>query len=401
MEDIISHGRPPHGGWRRRVVPAVVVVAIAALAVAEHVGHGGAARPGKSAAAGKARSVRRHPPTGPAVIVGQSQPWAATARMPRTGIQPAWFALANGHVQPIGGLPRYGSGYVFTKIQGGWLLQPKLVATATCGDCSGPTSSAMAGCGSCPRPAAAVYYLATNARAVTTIGVATMVAPAAARGLAWLTWFPTNSGLGTTVGIAREYDSKGRAHGPAVSLPIGYKIVRGTRKGLLLTAVTGGPHPGPDRLWNPARPNAIRTFRRVIAASASQLALVSHCAARCSLRVLNLVTGQHTTLRLAHGDPVTGKFSPDGRYLALEVRQARAVYLDVVTLASDHVIAVPRTAVSGSAFGSFGWPGNGDYLAAKLTVGARVRITYWNAANAATAFASIRATLDPNELITG
>jgi hypothetical protein len=37
----------------------------------------------------------------------------------------------------------------------------------------------------------------------------------------------------------------------------------------------------------------------------------------------------------------------------------------------------------------------------KLTLGARVQITYWSAATATTAFASRRATLDPNELITG
>src|SRR6185437_8876739 len=320
MEDIISHGRPPHGGWRRRVATAVVIVAIVALAVAEHVGHGDAARPGspgrptRSGAAGKTRSVRRHPPIGPAVIVGQDQPWAATVRMPRTGSQPAWVSFANGHVQPIGGLPRYGLGYAFTRISGGWVLQPKQAGPATCGDCSGPTSSAQAGCGSCPRPPAAVYFLGNHARAVTTIGVATMVAPAAAPGLAWLTTFPTTSGLGTRAGIAREYDSKGTAHGPAVSLPLGYKIVRGTREGLLLTAVTGGSRPATEWLWNPARRTVIRTFRLVIAASASELAFASRCAASCSLRVVNLVTSQHLTLRLNRGDPVTGKFSPDGRY---------------------------------------------------------------------------------------
>ena len=404
MEDIISHGRPSRGGWRRRVVPAVVVVAITALVVVEHVGHGGAARPGKGVAAGKARSARRHPPAGPAVIVGQDQPWAATVRMPRTGIQPAWFSLENGNVEPIGGLPRYGLGYVFSRIQGGWVLQPKLAGPAACGDCSEPTSSAQAGCGSCPGPPAAVYYLGNHARAVTTIGVATMVAPAA-RGLAWLTTFPADSGVGTSAGIAREYDSTGRAHGPAVSLPLGYKIVQGTREGLLLTAVAGGPRPGAERLWDPVRQRVIRTFRRVIAATANEVAFASRCAASCSLHVVNLVTGRRTTLRLGHGDPVAGEFSPDGRYLALEVRGTRGsepnTRVEVATVASGHVIAVPRTGVGGSAFASFGWPGSGDFLATKLTLGARVQITYWSAATATTAVASISATLDPSELITG
>ena len=233
-----------------------------------------------------------------------------------------------------------------------------------------------------------------------------MVAPAA-RGLAWLTTFPATSGLGTSAGIAREYDSAGRAHGPAVSLPVGYKIVQATRRGLLLTAVAGGPRPGTEILWNPVRRRVIEEFRHVIAAAASELALGSRCAASCSLRVVNLVTGRHLTLRLAHGDPVTGEFSPDSRYLALEVRGPRGrgsaadVRVEVCALASGHVLDVPRTAVSGSAFAGFGWPGSGDYLATKLKLGARVQITYWSAATAATAFASIRATLDPNELITG
>jgi hypothetical protein len=407
MDDIISQGRPPQDGWRRRVLLAVVVIAIAALVVVEHVGHGGAARTGKQAAAGKARGVHRHPPAGPAVIVGQDQSWAAMTRMPRSGIQPAWFSLTSGDVQPIGGLPRYGLGYAFSRIQGGWVLQPKLAGPAACGDCSEPVSSAQAGCGSCPGPPAAVYYLGNYARAVTTIGVATMVAPAA-RGLAWLTTFPASSGLGTSAGTAREYDRTGRAHGPAVSLPLGYKIVRATRRGLLLTAVAGGPGLGTERLWNPVTRRVIRTFRQVIAATTSELALISRCAASCSLRVVNLVTGRHLTFRLAHGDPVTGEFSPDGRYLALEVRGARRnggsdsdTQIDVADVAGGQVIAVPGTAAGGRAFAGFGWPGSGDYLATKLTLGARVQITYWSAATAATAFASIRATLDPDELITG
>jgi hypothetical protein len=149
----------------------------------------------------------------------------------------------------------------------------------------------------------------------------------------------------------------------------------------------------------------IRTFRQVIAATTSELAFTSRCAANCSLRLVNLVTGQRKTLRLTHGDPVTGEFSPDGRYLALEIRGTRGSELDtrveVATLGSGHVIVVPRTAVSGSAFAGFGWPGSGDYLATKLKLGARVQITYWSAATAATAFAAISAALNPSELITG
>jgi hypothetical protein len=176
----------------------------------------------------------------------------------------------------------------------------------------------------------------------------------------------------------------------------------------------------------------IRTFRRVLAATASELAFASRCASSCSLRVVDLVTGLDQTVRLAHGDPVAGEFSPDGRYLALEVRgshltvevrghdrssyvrtrTARGVarrsrgsvsdtQVEVADLTSGRVVVVPDTAVSGTASVGFGWPGDGDYLAAKLTFGARVRITYWSAAAGASVSASVSATLDPAELVTG
>lgn len=412
MEDIISHGRPPRRGWRRRAVPVAVVVAVAALVVVEHIGHGGAGRqgrPGREAAAGKARGARHEAPTGLGGTLGEEQPWLATARMPRTGVQPAWFLLASGDVQSIGGLPGYGLGYAFTRIQGGWVLQPKLGGRVTCGDCSQPTSSVQAGCGSCPGPPTAAYYLGNHARAVTTIGVATMVAPAA-RGLVWLTTFPTSSGLGTAAGVAREYDSAGTAVGQAVRLPVGYKIVQATGEGLLLTAVADGPRPADEQLWNPASRKVIAVFRRVLAASASELAFGSQCASSCSVRVVDLVTGYDHPMRLAHGYPVTGEFSPDGRYLALEVRgfegrrsrgSVPGARVEVADLTSGRVVVVPGTAVSGSAVVGFGWPGDGDYLAAKLTSGARVRITYWSAAAGASVSASVSAVLDPTELVTG
>ncbi len=409
MEDIISHGRRPPGGWRRRVVLAVVLAGLVALGVAEHVGHGGhggAGRRGHPTAAGHVHgSHRHHAPAGSVVIAGPLQPWAAAARIPRTGIQPAWFSPASGTVRPIGGLPEYGFGYVFTRVEGGWVLQPAPARPATCGDCSKPTSSTQAGCDSCPGPPAAVYYLPDRAQAATTIGVATMVAPATASGSAWLTTFPATSGLGTAAGIAREYDSTGKARGPAVTLPAGYKIIQATREGLLLAVVTSARSPGNDLLWNPASRKVTRTFADVIAATPSELAYTSRCAARCPLRVLNLVSGQHITLSVTRGAPVAGEFSPDARYLAIEVRSRGGPppgpHIELATLATRQLTPVSGPSASGYALASFGWPGNHDYLATALTIGTSVQVTYWNAVTSTTAITYIPASLNPKNLITG
>ncbi len=403
MDDIISHGRPPQRGWRGKAALAVVVAAVAALVVAEHAGHGHPARPPTGPA-----PAAPAPPSDSVVVAGPIQPWATTARMPRNGIAPAWFSIAGGAGRPIGGLPRYGAGYAFTRIEGGWLLQPGLGRPTTCGDCGGPASSAQAGCGNCPRPPTAVYYLADRARAVTTIGVATMIAPGSGAGLAWLTTFPVGSGLGTKPGLAREYYGTGAPRGPAISLPVGYEIVRATRRGLLLTAIAGRDGPRTDRLWDPASRRMVRTFDGVIAASYGALALADgRCAATCALRVLSLTTGRAATLRVPLGVPVAGSFSPDGRYLALEVGIRSATptpgtQVDVAALASRQVLAVPRTRSSDTALDGFGWPDAADYLAVTVnSADSSVQLTYWDAASSAIAIAYLKAALDPRGLVAG
>jgi hypothetical protein len=403
MEDIISHGGSSAGGWRRRAAVVAVLIAIAALIVARHVGHSVTAGPGKGNP-GAAGQVHRAPSHRLIVIASPAERWAAAVRMPWGGIQPAWLRPSTGAVQPIGGLPRYGFGYRFTRMQGGWILQLGSAAQPTCGDCSIPTSSSQAGCVDCPGPPSAVYYLGVRSRAARMIGLATMAAPATATGSAWLTTFPTTSGLGTSAGIAREYGSTGRMLGPAVRLPTGYKIVQGTRKGLLLTAIAGRQYRDADRLWNPRTRKMIRTYRNVIGVTAAELAIARSGATGGELQVLDLVTGYRRTLRITHGVPVAGEFSPDGRYLALEVRSGSGpesgTRIQVATLATGHVIAVPGSAAGGGALSGFGWPGLDDYLAAVLSSRAGVEIAYWNAATSRAASARL-ADLDPRQLTTG
>jgi hypothetical protein len=402
MEDIISHGSSPPGGWRRRVVFAVVLLVLASLAAVKYIGQTGTGKPPRPAAAGPS-GVRHRTVPGSAVIVGPVQPWAAATRIPRTGVQPGWLSPSSGAVQPIGGLPRYGLGYAFTRIDGGWVLQAKPARPATCGDCSVPTSSTQAGCDRCIGPPAAVYYLGNNARTVTTIGFASMVAPAATPDSAWLTTFPTNTGLGASAGVAREYGSDGQPRGLAVRLPAGYKIAQATSKGLLLAPLTGRQVAGEYQLWDPATRKVTRTFRDVVAATGSEVAIASRCPGNCPLHLINLVTGRESTLRLVRGHPVAAEFSPDDRYLAVQVRfgtgRAFDSQVDIVTLATRKAVAIPSTWVSNDAFGGFGWPGKSDYLAAKLLFGVNVQLAFWNAVSSTTAVAYLGPSLNPKALV--
>jgi hypothetical protein len=406
MDDIISHGdASPPGGWRRRAALAAALLIVVTLLVVEHLGHGGATAVRGPALAGKTHVQSRKTGAGPAGLVGPAQPWADATRLPRTGTQPAWFSPANGTVEPIRGLPKYSSGYVFTRVDGGWALQPRPAGPGTCGDCHGLASSTHAGCGSCPGAPVVVYYLGDRTRTVTAVGVATMVAAAAASGSVWLTTFPAGFGLGSSAGIAREYDSSGRARGPAVRLPVGYKIVQATSKGLLLTPLADQGRSGADRLWNPVTRRVIGVFARVIATRANELAFTARCTASCPVHVLDLVTGSEVTLKVTQGEAATGEFSPDGRYLALGVDfgigRGLDTQLDVASLATGQVVAVPHAWSGSNTFDSFGWPGDGDDLVAKLIFGTSVQVTFWNAISSAGAVAYVGQRLDPDALVTG
>lgn len=399
MEDIISHGddRPPRGGGaRRRLLVAGALIVVAAVVLAEHLprGHQSSA----SHVAGRSVPVRLRA-EGPAVlqpsgIIGDVVPWTAQARVPRTGARPAWFWPAQGRVAPILGLPGDRFGYVFTRVIGGWAIQPASPGSPGCenNDCS-PS----------PGPATPVFYLPDSARRAVLVAKASLVAPAAVPGRIWLTSYPAGADINRTPGLAQQYTGAGTAVGAAVHVPAGYQISQGTTRGLLLVGGLGNSY----QLWDPAGRRVLRGFDGVVAASATAIAYEPPCQLTCPMRVLDLSTGRATALALPAASTVTaGRFSPDGRYLALQVSVgnslggASAMQLEVAVMPTGQPVMVPHTFVSSDALAGFGWP-DGDNLVAEFSFSSRVQMALWAPGGPRLAVADVRRSQRPTALVVG
>jgi hypothetical protein len=96
-----------------------------------------------------------------------------------------------------------------------------------------------------------VFYLPDGARTANLIGVANQVAPAETGNALWLITYPEHADPTMAVGVAREFRTSGLSVGPPVPLPMGYELLRGTRRGLLLQPVAPSANGVRTRLWNP------------------------------------------------------------------------------------------------------------------------------------------------------
>lgn len=404
VEDVISQGgeRPPRDG-RRRLLAGAALVAAVVLVVVQHLPHD---RPGGTRVAGGrdsgGRPVPGQLPADPAAlppsgIIGKTASWAPDVRLPQSGARPDWFWPAMGRVAPISGLPSGRPGYVFTRLAGGWAIQP---------DPAGP-----AGCGKCDAPAP-VFYLADRARRAVLVSSASVVAPAAAGGQMWLTTYAPGSGRGRTRGVAQLYNGSGARIGAPVTLPAGYGITQGTRRGLLLVSLNLTGQGNADKLWNPATGKVLRRFDGVVAVNATAVAYTPPCAQTCPVHVFNVTSGRQVTVKMRPTDSVTaGVFSPDGRFLALQISRgngevsdggASAAQLEVASAATGHATVVPRIFVSSDALAAFGWPGSRDDLVAEFRSGSRVQIAFWDPAAAGNvALADIKPAQDPAALVVG
>jgi hypothetical protein len=401
VPDILSQGGDRESGpWPRRIAVAVALALVAAAIVyyLPRSGHGTAqpAQPTVTAAPGPVQqgfSGDQGVAAEPDGITGQTSPWPGGLRLPATGQRPMWFYPATGQAVPIGGLPRQQSGYEFTRAAGGWAVQASPDVRTGCVSCAGP-----------PRT---VYFLADGGQSVTRLGQANAVAPGTA-GTVWLTSYPAGADPRTAAGVARVVSSAGRPAGSQVTLPAGYLIERGTSRGLLLAPVSRGPGAMADRLWDPAAPQPGRTFTGVIAASATQVAWVPPCVARCRLQVLNLATGRPETVGLPAASSVANAaFSPDG-LLAVELSfsnnsadGAQPVQLELVSTATGRLTAVPQTWVSSSALVGFGWAAGGDSLVAELNFTTKVQLASWRPGASRLAIAALRPQHSPASLVIG
>jgi hypothetical protein len=378
VPDILSQGGGRElGPWPRRMAAAAVLVLVT-VAIVHYLPRS----PHKPARPAQAAATATPPPPAisgavsgdaavaeePDGITGHVLSWPGDLRLPAAGQQPAWFWPATGQVAPIGGLPPQRSGYKFIRVAGGWAVQSD---PAVCGSCAGPRR--------------AVYFLADAGRSATLVGLADEVAPGAA-GTLWLTSYPTAADPGTGAGTAWEVSIAGRPLGPRLRLPAGYVIVQGTGRGLLLAPVAQQPGTAADRLWDPAAARSVRTFDEVLAASPTQIAWAPTCGARCRVQVLNLDTGRQVSIELPAASWVaSAAFSPDGRFLALQVSFGDnsydgqlAVQLELVSTATWHLTVIPQTWVSSEALAGFGWPAGSDTLVAELTFTTKVQLASWH-----------------------
>jgi hypothetical protein len=372
VDDIISQrGNRGRGPWPRRVAILAVLV-LATVLIVEHFPRHQPAR-----AQPRPAPVTLAPVPGAVAgaegVSGLVMPRDASLRLPSAGQQPAWLWPATGRTQPIGGLPVDTSGYRFVRVDGGWAVQA--------------TSDARLSCGTCAGPRLPVYFLADNAQSVTPAGTANEVAPGAAAGALWLTSYPPGANMSTVSGTAREITvatGSARPAGTVVTLPAGYAIDQGTDRGLLLAPATPSGT-ATDKLWNPGAPATSRTFDGVLAVSVSQVAWATQCDPVCGVEVLDLATGRHTVVRLpGASSAVNGAFSPDGKFLTLQVSYvnlgddgALAMQLDVVSTAGGKFAVTSVMRVSSDALVGFGWPAGGDDLVTELNFMAKLQVVAW------------------------
>ena len=396
MPDILSQGGGRESGpWPRRVAAAAILVLVAVTIVhylprSRH----GTARPVRAAVTATplpAVSGDAGVAEEPDGITGQLLSWPGGLRLPASGQRPVWYWPATGQVIPIGGLPLQQSGYQFIRAAGGWAVQAAPGAQAVCGSCAGPRR---------------VYFLADRGRSVTQAGLADAVAPGTA-GALWLTSYPPDADPRTAAGMAREVSIAGRQLGPQLRLPAGYLIEQGTDRGLLLAPVAQRPGTMADELWDPAAPQPGRTFEGVIAASATQIAWAPPCVARCRVQVLNLATGRQVSVELPEASSVANAaFSPAAPAVQVSFGDdaddgALAVQLELASMASGRMTAVPETWVSSDALVGFGWPASSDSLVAELSFTTKVQLASWHPGASRLAIAVLKPQHSPASLVIG
>ena len=391
MRDIVSRGSDRESGpWARRgprLLAAAAAVLIAGILIATHLPHhhGAPAQPGPAPALNQEQISSAGAVAGG--IPGPTLPWAASARLLVAGDQPEWFWPGTSRAVPVGGLPRSSFGYQFVRAGGGWLIQG-----APGADASGP-----------------VWFLGDQAWSATRIGVAARAAPGSAAGQVWLTGYPPGVDPGTAAGTAQEVSVSGAPLGAPVTLPDGYVIIQGTDRGLLLAPAVPGPGPMNEMLWDPAHPEAGRTFTGVVAVSPSDVAWAPRCSPACSVQVSDLVTGMNRSVALpGASSAASAAFSPDGQFLAIELsflqtadNGDQAAQLDVVSMATGRVSVVPGSWVSSDALVGFGWPASGDSLIAELSFTTKVQVASWVPGADRVAVAAVRPGPDSALLVLG
>ncbi|MEP7023797.1 MAG: hypothetical protein ABJB47_08295 [Actinomycetota bacterium] len=402
--DIVSQGgeREPSPRPRRVAVVAVLAIALVALFLTHLPHHHPAARPqaGVSHRPPLIPGAQAGLPAEPNGIIGPTAGWDASVQLPVSSPQPHWFQPATGRSTPIGGLPVNPAGYLFTRIDGGWAVRPNPPGNAA--NCDG-----CAACGNCSTDPLPVYFL-TSGGSAHQIGQANAVAPGATAGTLWVTTYTQGTGSAIGGGTAQEISTSGQLLRTPVRVPAGYVIEQATVRGLLLAGRTTlqlwAPPPPSTPIQGTATAPDGHSYARVIAASPAEIAWTPPCATRCRLEIRDLAAGRDTTIRLPAGTSIaSGAFSPDRKFLAVQVRSASAgdsgatpTQLEVVTVATGHLAHVPGTSFSSDALDGFGWPAASNILVAELSFTTKVQVASWQPGAPRPAVVVIRPTQNRN-----
>jgi len=376
--DLVGRVLRMHRRYLARAVGAAVVGAVLLAAVpvafalrgADH----GRPQPIASASSGSpahspSPSPRSsHPPRHahsrpePVWMRGLPLPPATDLRLLLAARDPAWFSTASGGITTIAGLPRSRYPYTFVRVRGGWDARPSPKVPACTPDC--------------PDPRMPVYLIADGSTVARRVAVTQETAPGAGHVLLWLeTYPPGTTNASTTRATAQPVSASGQPAGAAVRLPTGYGIQQQVGRYLLLSPDLQGPGPVIFKLWDPMTSRVVRTFRNVVAASASQIAW-SICAG-CAMHVLDLRTGRSELIGVPSRTwPYDGLFSSGGRFLAVHLSggvtangYATLGRIAVIDLATRRlqVLVGSRIGTDAPAVLIFGWRGGSDTLIAAVT----------------------------------
>ena len=245
-------------------------------------------------------------------LTGPTAAWDASLRLPLAGSQPAWFYPSSGAASRSAACRPARSG---TRSPAPW-------AAGRCRRPRPPGRTASWAARPVPARRCRSGSWPTARRGPPGRAARTWSRRAPRRGTLWLTSYPP--GAAAAPGTAQLTAADGRALGPPVRLPDGYVIEAGTVRGLLLAPrrrpagrhrpAARGPavEPG-DR---PGHPAAVRCDR----GQRGPGRLAGAVPGRVPAHLLELASGWMTTIPLAPGSTVpAAAFSPDGRFLALQV----------------------------------------------------------------------------------
>ena len=319
MRDILSQGeeREPIR-WPPRLASAAVLAVLLTVALVHYLpglGTPSRSRPGpRPPRASKLRPGRRRRcRCRRASRTGSSgRPRSATAPAAAGRRGAAGLVLAGRRAHRADRRPaREPSGYQFTRIGGGWALQPGSDRRTSCGGCAGEVAQPP------------VYFLADRAPSVTRVGTADQGPRGRRPGRSVADQLPGANRYENYGRYGAGSERRGRAAGRPLRLPAGYRIDQATDRGLLLVPVIQQDGTAP-RLWRPGAQRGGRLFPGgVVAASPSEIAWTARCTTVCHVQVLHLATGRVTAVGLPAGTSPRQRRVQPGRCLPCPAAEFR------------------------------------------------------------------------------